>query len=402
MTTAQLILRYVGLSAIASNDPELAAFNFSGFLQLENNPKLHAIAKIADSIKRHKFRDPLAWDRNLNKGKGGIVEGNGRLEALLLLKSKGEPAPEGILTTVEGDWAIPILFGLDADSEAEAIAYSLDHNSLVLPEGATAQEVASLYSVQGYLEQLRHLEGEGELPQSVSIDDYKALIESLDKSQPPPDEPPKPEQKPSEGTIREGMVIGSLWQLGRHRLYCGDITQETAIASLLKGFEPGIVWGNPPRNPQEEDAEGVATVAPILFLKRFPKALQIWWGANCFSSDLPSSPCWIVWDKGGGEAIELAWTNQTSSACLFKQRWEDNENNPQKLQPVELIEWFWGKFAPNINFCFDPFLGRGASILAAQRNENRIVFGSESTPKACELILQAWENQTQEEAELIQ
>lgn len=105
-------------------------------LSWRENPKQHDLGKIADSIEQHGFRDPPSFDGkliNINGEPGAIVEGNGRIETLAWMKKQGRAAPRGILTHPKtGDWYVPILFGLDAQSEWAATAYAVDHNSLVM------------------------------------------------------------------------------------------------------------------------------------------------------------------------------------------------------------------------------------------------------------------------------
>lgn len=56
----------------------------------------------------------------------------------------------------------------------------------------------------------------------------------------PDDIPPVPEEPVSRS--------GDLWQLGRHRLLCGDATQEADVAMLLDGERADMVWTDPPYN----------------------------------------------------------------------------------------------------------------------------------------------------------
>lgn len=108
-------------------------------LRWEVNPKRHDLPKIADSIRRHGFKDPPKFEPALNDGRGGIVEGNGRMEALEDMYEAGEPPPRGIGTDSDGRWWVPVLFGVDAASQAEAASYGIDHNWLtVAPLGPEA------------------------------------------------------------------------------------------------------------------------------------------------------------------------------------------------------------------------------------------------------------------------
>ncbi len=47
----------------------------------DRNPKPHDIGLLIQSFRRYGFLDPMKVDAQLNGGAGGIVEGNGRLEA---------------------------------------------------------------------------------------------------------------------------------------------------------------------------------------------------------------------------------------------------------------------------------------------------------------------------------
>jgi len=102
---------------------------------LVGNVKKHDIGSIYQSIQRYGFRDPLGHDSNLNGGKGGIIEGNGRLECLVAMYQEDpENPPKGVVLQ-DGEWLVPIIYGCDASSESEAIAYSLDHNLTMLKGG---------------------------------------------------------------------------------------------------------------------------------------------------------------------------------------------------------------------------------------------------------------------------
>ena len=134
---------------------------------LEGNAKRHDIGAICTSIKRYGFRDPLAIDAALNNGKGGVVEGNGRLEALLCLRQQGDGPPAYIKLTESGDWAVPCIVGGDSATEAEGLAYSLDHNSLTMAGGDfTALDISGLYNPAEYLELLERLAQADSLPRN--------------------------------------------------------------------------------------------------------------------------------------------------------------------------------------------------------------------------------------------
>ena len=120
MTDNTLRLEYVPLSTLT---------------RFADNPKLHDMQALVESFEKYGFLDPPKWDSSLNGGEGGLVEGNGREEALEWMKHQGRNPPVGIGLTDDGDWAVPVLFGNDLPDEISAQSYAIDHNNLVLGGG---------------------------------------------------------------------------------------------------------------------------------------------------------------------------------------------------------------------------------------------------------------------------
>lgn len=149
--------------------------------ELQGNPKKHDLQKIADSITENGFRDAPAFDANLNGGKGGLVFGNGRTEALAWMEDQGRSVPRGIALTKDGQWAMPILFGIDARSEAAARRFSLDHNLLTMAGGEyTAVDMSRMFETESYLDMLQGLTELDQLPLLVDADDLNLLLELND------------------------------------------------------------------------------------------------------------------------------------------------------------------------------------------------------------------------------
>lgn len=150
--------------------------------RLDGNPKLHDMGKIIASINKHGFKDPPKLEPSLNDGRGGIVEGNGRTEALTIMhdewrrKKHKTEVPRGI--RVEGDeWLVPILVGVDSHDAAEAKAYALDHNNITAAGGDfTALDMATMYDRDAYLAMLIELNQAGEEVLTVDGDDLDLLL----------------------------------------------------------------------------------------------------------------------------------------------------------------------------------------------------------------------------------
>jgi hypothetical protein len=145
----------------------------------EENFKKHDIGAIWQSIDRYGFRDPFAWDKHLNDGNGGIVEGNGRREALEHGFKAGQKAPRGIMVK-EGRWYAPLLIGVDSTGEREAIAYGTSHNVLTMSGGDfSAYDISKMFEPEAYLETLQDLAEFELLPIPFEGDYIDSLLEQM-------------------------------------------------------------------------------------------------------------------------------------------------------------------------------------------------------------------------------
>lgn len=160
----ELTLKYIPLSTIK---------------QWMGNVKRHDVDIIIKSIERHGFRDPLSFDANLNNGSGGIVEGNGRDQALksMFAQSPKKP-PRGIAIDEKGDWLVPVLFGVDAKSQAMAESYGFDHNHITMMGGdLNLNDMMKAYTDQAAV-MLQSLQSKGAMPVSISAEGLDALLEA--------------------------------------------------------------------------------------------------------------------------------------------------------------------------------------------------------------------------------
>ena len=66
------------------------------------NPKLHNIGALIRSIELHGFGDPPKYDAALE----ALVYGNGRTEALELMRAEGKEPPRGVALLPGGDRVI--------------------------------------------------------------------------------------------------------------------------------------------------------------------------------------------------------------------------------------------------------------------------------------------------------
>lgn len=144
----------------------------------QSNPKKHSIGDLIQSIRRYGFKDAPKFEPTLNNGEGGIVAGNGRMEALALMEAEGEEPPRGIALDDDGQWCVPVQFGVDARSRAEAEAFGVDSNNLTLSGGDLGIDaILGLWDESALTGILAGLGEEGELPITLDGDDLDALLE---------------------------------------------------------------------------------------------------------------------------------------------------------------------------------------------------------------------------------
>ena len=143
----------------------------------DDNPKLHDIGGLMRSIELHGFGDPPKYDAQLE----GLVYGNGRTEALERIRQEGKEPPRGILKLVDGEWAVPIIFGVDAASKAAAVAFAIDHNNLTLLGGNLGfTELLALWDEEGLQQVLTSFPDAGALLASLDASDVDSLLNGPD------------------------------------------------------------------------------------------------------------------------------------------------------------------------------------------------------------------------------
>jgi hypothetical protein len=143
----------------------------------DENPKRHDLDALVRSIETHGFGDPAKYDSALD----ALVYGNGRTEALERMRKQGKEPPRGIGVTEDGDWAVPVVFGVDAASKAAAVAFAIDHNNLTLLGGGLAvEDLLQIWDETALQKVLGDLPDAGALLASLNQEDIDALLRGPD------------------------------------------------------------------------------------------------------------------------------------------------------------------------------------------------------------------------------
>lgn len=183
------------------------------------NARTHSkkqVRQIADSIETFGFTNPVLIDERRT-----ILAGHGRVKGARLLGMATVPCVR-----------------LDYMTEDEKRAYVLADNKLALNAGwdedLLAAELGALMSVD--LEFDISVTG-------FSIPEIDNLMDTV-----APEDPGDPEDDVVPVLVPARVQRGDIWQLGRHRLVCGDALEPDVIGDLMGGAEARMVFSDPPYN----------------------------------------------------------------------------------------------------------------------------------------------------------
>jgi DNA modification methylase len=354
-----------------------------------NNSRKHSdeqVAQIAASIKEFGWTNPILVD-----GNKGIIAGHGRLMAARKLKMDKVPTIELAHLTDTQRKALIIAdnkLALNADWDNDLLTIELNE---LLADGFA-------------------LEVLGFNPDELSALLEPEVVEGLTDEDAVPEVPEEPKTR-----------LGDIYQLGNHRLMCGDSTFLDHVEKLMQGTYPDLVHTDPPYGMNAvskssvlkknyktdilgDDTPDVAKDAFNLIYGLYPAAKHIWWGANYYCSALPDSECWLVWDKDNGQSdqtdCELAWANFRSVVRQFTKSSEKKNRVHPTQKPVALMEWIIKRFKLSATTIADYFGGSGSTLIAAEKNGIK-AFVMEYDPKFCDVIVKRWEDFTGKKAVLL-
>jgi site-specific DNA-methyltransferase (adenine-specific) len=224
-----------------------------------------------------------------------------------------------------------------------------------------------------------------------------------------------------EGGIKTDIVLGDLFEIGEHRLLCGDSTDSNNLDKLLQGKTPELLLTDPPYGIDyggmlkgKGDGKGGADKngwksydAPdwdkskpengvLQYLCQITEN-QIIWGGNYFTDDLPPTMGWLIWDKGQrGFSLadgEMAWTSFNNALRIkeyARAKANQEEKNHPTQKPQEIMQWCF-EYADRhskieIKLVLDSYLGSGSTMVASHQLKRKC-YGMELDPKYCQVII---------------
>lgn len=242
--------------------------------------------------------------------------------------------------------------------------------------------------------------------------------------------------------------LGDVWQLGRHRLVCGDSTDRATVEKLMDGKKADIVFTDPPYNTGMKPKKDRSTRLSGMFNDTFTDEEWEKFMSDfcaCYSEimkdDTVAYICldWrrnheliphikkhfvlsniIVWDKVvHGLGSDYKYTYELINVCKkgkpkmnthqgdkeYQDVWHiqrkigrDDEHATKK--PIELVARALRHSSNNEALCVDLFGGSGSTLIACEQL-NRKCYMAEIDPKYCDVIIKRWETLTGQKAVLV-
>ena len=232
--------------------------------------------------------------------------------------------------------------------------------------------------------------------------------------------------------LQTDIVLGDLFEIGEHRLLCGDSTDSDAVAKLMEGKKADMVLTDPPynvnygshnhptwkqgdRSIKNDHMDGDSfrdfIQAIVSNIKLFCDGVVYCFGAqgadgrimfSVLDENLHNSgtiiwlkdrlvlgrskyhnkyePCWFGWNKSGD-----TFTDDRSLTNVFECKRPSKSDLHPTMKPIELLEMPLNH-NPKAKSVLDLFLGSGSTMVAAHQLKRKC-YGMELDPKYCQVIV---------------
>lgn len=377
----------------------------------DRNSRTHSdlqIAQVAASMAEWGWTVPILIDEQ-----GMIIAGHARLRAAVLNQITAVPC------VVARGW-----------TEEQKRAYVIADNKLTENGGWDSELLASELQALGQAGFDLELTGFSDLELGAILAEKTAGLTD-------PDEVPE---------IADQAVsrLGDIWQMGNHRLICGDSTDAAVVGALLGPVRPHLMVTDPPygveydanwraeagvnRNKAKMGAvknDGrsdwheawdlfsgdvayiwhadrfASTVQQSLEQSGFQVRCQIIWAKDRFALSRghyhwQHEPCWYaVKEKGTGH-----WSGDRSQTTLWniKSR-EDKGHGHSTQKPVECMKRPIENNSSPGQAVYEPFSGSGTTIIAGEMT-GRHIYAIELNPLYVDMAIKRWQEFTGKEATL--
>lgn len=239
--------------------------------------------------------------------------------------------------------------------------------------------------------------------------------------------------------------LGDIWQLGRHRLMCGDSTSVECVQKLMGGAQADLLLTDPPygvdytgktkdalkiENDAKSDDEFIAFLQAAFeaansvmkpgavfyiwhadskaYVFRMACQMTGWevrqvliWVKNAMvmgrqDYQWKHEPCLYGWKAGAGH---LWASDRKQTTVLEFDRPTANKEHPT-MKPVALFDYQIKNNTKGGDIVLDLFAGSGTTVAACEQN-GRNAYVMEFDPKYCDVIVKRWKNLTGKKAVLL-
>jgi len=371
----------------------------SSLIPYARNSRTHSdeqIAQIAASIKEFGWTNPILVD-----GDNGIIAGHGRLSAARKL----------------GHEEVPVIELKDL-TETQRKAYIIADNRLALNAGWDNEMLT--IELNDLLADGFALDILGFDPKELNALLEPEVVEGLTDEDAVPDIPDEPKTK-----------MGDIYQLGNHRLICGDSSSQNDVDKVLNGDRPDMIFTDPPynidyqgvsdkrdkiKNDKMEDSAFVDFLNQTLYGCETMYVCCSWHYAHLFREAMEKigrkPKAMIVWNKvNPAQHLDKYFKqheiifyygdyggHKTLRGDIWTIKRQRNTVHPT-MKPVELIEMAL-EDNKDKKIVFDMFGGSGSTLIACEK-QNRKARLIELEPKYCDVIVKRWEDFTGKKAMLV-
>lgn len=392
---------------------EIVYKKVSDIIPYVNNSRTHSetqVNQICASINEFGFTNPLLIDE-----KDNIIAGHGRLLASKKLKMEEVPCI--------------VLEGL---TEAQKKAYIIADNKMALNAGWDEE----LLKIE--LENLKELDFDLELT-GFNIDELDDILGTEEEKEVVEDDfeievPEEPKAK-----------LGDIYQLGNHRLMCGDSTSVEDVERLMGGARVDLLLTDPPYNVAYEgktkdaltikndsmdndnfrkflksafySADSVMKEGAVFYIWHADLEGYNFRGA-CFDIGWKVRQC-LIWCKnsmvmgrqdyhwqhepclyGWKDGASHLWASDRKQTTILNfDRPTRNAEHPT-MKPVPLFDYQIKNNTKKEDVVLDLFGGSGTTLIACEQN-GRNAYLMELDPRYVDVIIERWEQFTGKKAVLL-
>lgn len=358
------------------------------------------LEKLKKAIIKHGFCAPVfIWK---HKKKFYILDGHQRIKAVIALREDGYTVP-----------SLPVAY-IQAGSEKEA-KEKLLHITSQYGEFDKVGLDEFIFEADLDISELDTLRltdtefkigGDSQLPDTAGDDEVPEDVPSITKT-------------------------GDVWELGKHRVICGDSLNPETLETLLKEGKADLLLTDPPynvdytgktkealkiKNDKKKDEEFLCfltrSFSNAISVMKSGASFYIWhadseghnfrsacrqagfeikqcliWNKNCMVMGRQDyhwkhEPCLYGWKKGASHK----WYGDRKQTTILEFDRPSRSSEHPTMKPVDLLAYLILNSSKEEDQIIDPFLGSGSTLIACEKT-GRLCFGAEIDERYCDVIV---------------